>query len=105
VKLIKAGEARAGLKLARDVTDLKGNLVVKAGAEIDDDLLRLFRERNVSHLFIEEDGTTIRLAASADARRLAAARDVDRQFAGTEASPIMAALREAAKRYALSKIR
>jgi hypothetical protein len=105
VKLVKAEEARPGLKLARDVTDLRGNLLFKAGTEIGEALIQLCKERNVTHLFVEDDGTAVRLAASADARRLAAARDLDRLFSGTESNPVMAALREAAKRYLVSKIK
>ena len=105
MKLVKSEEARPGLKLARDVTDLRGNLLFRAGTEISEAVIQVCRERNVTHLFVEDDGTTVRLATSADARRLAVSRDVDKLFGGTDSDPVMAALRDAAKRYLVSRIK
>jgi hypothetical protein len=34
MKLVKTDEARVGQRAARDVTDLRGNLLFKAGTEL-----------------------------------------------------------------------
>jgi hypothetical protein len=106
MRLIKAEEARPGQRAARDVTDLRGNLLFKAGTQLDPALLAAARERNVSHLFIEDDGAAGPAvpAADLDLRKEAAVRDIDRMFAGADRSPLMASLREASKRYLMAKL-
>jgi hypothetical protein len=100
MKLVKIEEARPGQRVARDVTDLRGNLLFKAGTELNPELLSGCRQRNVSHLFIEDDGKPAALSpAEIEARKEQIGREIDRVFAGVDGSPVMAALREAAKRY------
>lgn len=105
MKLVKTDEARPGQRAARDVTDLRGNLLFRAGTELNAELLASCRQRNVSHLFVEDDG-----GAAADSpvdvetRRIQLGRDIDRQFAGVDGVPLMQALREAAKRHLQSKL-
>jgi hypothetical protein len=105
MKLVKTEEARPGQLVARDVTDLRGNLLFKAGTELNPELLSSCRQRNVSHLFIEDDGKPVALSpAELEARRTQIAREIDRMFAGVDQHRVMAALREAAKRYHASKL-
>ncbi len=105
MKLVKADEARPGQRVARDVIDLRGNLLFKAGSELNAELIAACRERNVSHLFIEETATAARASAEdLELRREQAAREIDRMFAGVDRAPVMAALREAAKRYHLARL-
>lgn len=100
MKLVRTDEARPGQRVARDVTDLRGNLLFKSGTELNVELISCCRQRNVSHLFIEEEDRPAPFTpAELEARRDALAREVDRQFAGTEGSAVMVALREAAKRH------
>jgi hypothetical protein len=105
MKLVKTDEARAGQRAARDVTDLRGNLLFKAGTELTAELLETCKQRTISHLFIEEGGS----AASAtplelQAQRDAVSKDIDRLFAGADGTDTMGALREASKRYLLSRL-
>ena len=105
MKLVKTDEARAGQRAARDVTDLRGNLLFKAGTELTPELLETCKARTISHLFIEDAGSAS--AASPldlQTRRDQVAKDVDRLFVGTDKSPTMVALREASKRFLLSKL-
>ena len=100
MKLVKIEEARPGQRAARDVTDLRGNLLFKAGTELNPELLSGCRQRNVSHLFIEDDGKPAPLTpAEIEARKEQISREIDRVFAGVDGAPVMAALREAAKRF------
>lgn len=103
MKLIRTEEARPGMQVAKDVTDLRGNVLFKAGTPLDVPLIERCRQRNVSHLFIEEisDGAA---ASETDTqvRREHVLRQIDRMFAGTESSAVMVSLREAAKRYVQS---
>jgi hypothetical protein len=105
MKLVKTDEARAGQRAARDVTDLRGNLLFKAGTELTAELLDTCKQRTISHLFIEEGGT----AASAtplelQAQRDAVSKDIDRLFTGADTTDTMIALREASKRYLLTRL-
>jgi len=105
MKLVKTDEARAGQRAARDVTDLRGNLLFKAGTELTPELLETCKQRTISHLFIEDGGapaTTPPL--DLQARRDTVSKDVDRLFAGTDKSATMVALREASRRFLLAKL-
>ncbi len=104
MRLIRTEEAHPGLKVSRDVTDLRGNLLFRTGTELTPDLLERLKQRNITHLFVEDAGP-LPAAPSPPARRTAEeiAQDVDLMFAGADAGPVMAALREAAKRYLISR--
>ncbi len=105
MKLVKTDDAHPGQKVARDVTDLRGNLLFKAGSELTPELLAGCKQRNVSHLFVEDDGPVATLSpADLEARKQQIAREVDRQFAGVDGNPVMAALREAAKRHHIAAL-
>ena len=103
---MKTDEARPGQRAARDVTDLRGNLLFRAGTELSAELLASCKQRNVSHLFVEDGGEAAAAASPADleTRKAQLARDIDRQFAGVDTSPLMAALREAAKRHLTARL-
>ena len=105
MKLVRTDEAKPGQKVARDVNDLRGNLLFKSGTELNLELIACCRQRNVSHLFIEdEDRPAPFTPAELEARKEALAAEVDRQFAGTETSAVMTALREAAKRHLTGRL-
>ena len=105
MKLVKTDEARAGQRAARDVTDLRGNLLFKAGTELTSELLETCKQRTISHLFIEDGGgAAARSPMDVQVQRESIAKEIDRMFAGADATPTMAALREASKRYLLSKL-
>ena len=105
MKLVKTDEARAGQRAARDVTDLRGNLLFKAGTELTADLLETCKQRTISHLFIEDAGAApAQTPLDVEARRADVTKEIDRMFAGTEASATMVVLREASKRYLLGRL-
>ncbi len=99
MKLVKTDEAKPGQKVARDVTDLRGNLLFKSGTALTPELVAACRQRNISHLFLEDEADSSVGAADLESRREALMRDVDRQFAGTGDGEAMLALKEAAKRH------
>ena len=105
MKLVKTEDARAGQRAARDVNDLRGNLLFKAGTELTADLLETCKQRTISHLFIEEGGAAADQApVDLESRRINLNKELDRLFAGTERSATMVALRDASKRYLLGKV-
>ncbi len=105
MKLVKTDEARAGQKAARDVIDLRGNLLFKAGTELTPDLLETCKQRTISHLFIEDTGGDApQSPVDVQARREALLREIDRTFAGQEGNATMAALKEASRRFLLAKL-
>lgn len=106
MKLVKTDEARAGQRAARDVTDLRGNLLFKAGTELTAELLDTCKQRTISHLFIEDSGSDApKSATDLQAAKDSALKDIDRMFAGTEASAVMGALKDASKRYLSSRLK
>lgn len=105
MKLVKTDEARAGQRAARDVNDLRGNLLFKAGTELTLELLETCKQRTISHLFIEDPGAPVSSSPmDVQARRDALMKDVDRVFAGADKSATMVALREASRWYLLGKL-
>jgi hypothetical protein len=99
MKLVKTEESRAGQRVVRDVTDLKGNLLFPAGTELSAERIASCRQHNISHLFVEDEQPGEGAPADPAARLEALMADIDRQFAGHEASPLMMELREAVKRH------
>jgi len=105
MKLVKTDEARAGQRAARDVTDLRGNLLFKAGTELTPEMLETCKQRTISHLFIEDTGGDApKSATDLQAQKDALLKDIDHMFAGTESSAVMGSLRDASKRYLTSKL-
>lgn len=105
MKLVKTDEARPGQKAARDVTDLRGNLLFKAGTDLTPELLASCKERSISHLFIEDSGSEAPASpVDVQARKDSLMKDIDHMFAGTENSPIMVSLKEASRRYLSAKV-
>jgi len=105
MKLVKTDEARPGQRAARDVTDLRGNLLFKAGTELTAEHLETCKQRTISHLFIEDCGASPSASPlDLQARRDALSKDVDHLFQGTDKSATMTALRESAQRFLLSKL-
>jgi hypothetical protein len=105
MKLVKTDEARPGQRVSRDVVDLRGNLLFKSGTSLTAELLATCKERNISHLFVESDSVAAPVApADLQLKKETVARDVDRMYAGADSTPVMAALREASKRYLIAKL-
>jgi hypothetical protein len=105
MKLVKTDEARVGQKAARDVTDLRGNLLFKAGTELNAELLETCKQRTISHLFIEDSGGDApKSAVDVQAQKDSVFKEIDRAFAGTDGNATMTALKEASKRYLTAKL-
>ncbi|MBV8879871.1 MAG: hypothetical protein JO332_07915 [Planctomycetaceae bacterium] len=105
MKLVKTDEARAGQKAARDVTDLRGNLLFKAGTELTAELLDTCKQRTISHLFIEDvGGDAPRSPVDLQAQKDSLLREIDRTFGGLDGNATMTALKEASKRYLTAKL-
>ena len=105
MRLVKTDEAKAGQKVTRDVVDLRGNLLFKAGTSLSLPLLASCRERNITHLFIEDEAPGAPLSpVDVEMKKEAIVKDVDRMFSGVDGTPIMVTLREASKRYLVKKL-
>ena len=105
MRLVKTEEAKPGQKVSRDVVDLRGNLLFKAGTPLTPTLIGSCRERNISHLFVDEEAFTGAVSAGdLEMKKEAVIKDVERMFSGVDGSPAMAALREASKRYMVAKL-
>lgn len=104
MKLMRTEEVRPGMKVARDVTDLRGNLLFRAGAELTPEILDHLKQRRISHVFVEDAGNPDAPAPPVPRKTAEEiAQELDRMFAGSDANPVMAALREAAKRHLIAR--
>ena len=97
MKVVRVDDAPPGARVARDVLDLRGTLLYRAGTELSAEVLSQIRHRNISHLFIHDSVPPT--AGTAPPTSDAA---IDRLFSDVAQLPLMAALREAAKRHARS---
>jgi hypothetical protein len=105
MKLVKTEDARVGQRAARDVIDLRGNLLFKAGTELTAEALETCKQRTIAHLFIEEGGVSSQQnPLELETRKVNLTKELDRLFTGTDKSPTMVALREASKRWLLGKL-
>jgi hypothetical protein len=105
MKLVKTDEARAGQRAARDVNDLRGNLLFKAGTELTAELLETCKQKTISHLFIEDGGAAPSATpADVQSRRDTVEKEIEHVFAGTEKSATMVALCAASKKFILSRL-
>jgi hypothetical protein len=105
MKLVKTDEARIGQRAARDVIDLRGNLLFKAGTELTAELLETCKQRTISHLFIEDSGGDApKSTVDLQAQKESLLREIDRTFAGQEGNATMAALKDASKRFLTARL-
>jgi hypothetical protein len=98
MKVVRVEDAGPGMKVSKDVVDLRGSLLYRAGTELTLDVIEKIRARNVTHLFIEDTGTPA-APAEGGARTADIDAELDRAFADVVSNPVMMELREAAKRY------
>lgn len=105
MKLVKTDEARIGQRAARDVIDLRGNLLFKAGTELTAELLETCKQRTISHLFIEDSGGDVpKSTVDLQAQKESLLREIDRTFAGLEGNATMMALKDASKRFLTARL-
>ena len=107
MKLIKIEEAAAGMKVAKDVTDLKGVLLFKAGTYLSETILDRIRGRNITHIFIDTEEESS--GGTPSSRRYKTSQVVDQEldhlFRGTDSSELMVALARAVKAFYKSRVK
>ena len=99
-RLVKMDEVEPGVKVVKDVVDARGMLLFKAGVALSPAMIERVRARNVTHIFVEDEGAAVGmseedLAAKQDEMET----DLDKLFEDVADQPLMAELREAAKVY------
>lgn len=104
MKLVKITDAKAGDKVGKDVLDLKGNLLLKAGTVLTADMIERIKARMVDSIFIEDAGS--QLSAEEIAKKEAEIdQALDEMFKDVAANPLMALLRESARKYLKQHLR
>jgi len=100
MKLVRLDEARSGQRVARDVKDVHGSLLFKAGTTLTPDLIQRLRGWKVTHVFLEDaSGAAGGPADPPAAREEAVEQELDRLFSEARAHPVMARLRDAVARH------
>jgi hypothetical protein len=101
MKLLRLDEARPGMRVARDVTDVRGSLLFKQGTVLSGELIQRLRGWKITHIFIVDDTPSQIIDPENNPLQRAAAidRELDLVFHDAVSNPIMARLREAAGRY------
>ena len=103
-RLVKIDDLGPGLKLAKDVVDSKGTLLFKAGVELSAPMIERIRARNISHAFVEDIGGPGLSEADIAAQQSTMDVEMDALFADVAEQPLMAALRDSAKKYLKAKL-
>lgn len=103
MKVVRVDQAGPGTRVARDVLDLRGGLLYRAGTELTSDILAQLRDRRVTHLFVQ-DLPAESVEVVAPPREPDRSAELDRVFADVAHLPLMVELREAAKRYLKSRV-
>ncbi len=101
MKLLRLDESRPGMRVARDVADVRGNLLFKQGTILTGDLIQRLRAWKITHVHIVDDTPSQIIDPANNPLQRAAAidRELDLVFLDAMGNPIMAKLREAAGRY------
>lgn len=93
--------APAGARLAQDVCDAAGRVLIAAGTELTASALASLRQRGISQVHIEEPLS----AAEFEARRAAVARRLAHLFRRERGTPLMDRLHDAVLAYRLEQLR
>lgn len=105
MKLVKTEDLVDGLKVEKDVSDPKGNLLFKAGTMLTQAIIERLKGRMVPHVYVEGSAAVAGLSEEDIKKKL---EEIDVELAGVFAdcadSPLMMALRESASRHLKSKV-
>lgn len=106
MKLVKIDEAKGGMKVAKDVEDQKGILLFKSGIVLTDDLIKRLKDRMISFVYIEEDGSAAVGLSEEDIKKKHEELEANltRMFSDVISNPIMVSLYESAKKYLKTKV-
>lgn len=105
MQLVKVEEAKAGSKVAKDVIDPKGNLLLKKDTVLTDDILQKVKNRNVTHLIIEDSNASSLTEEQIKQKEDEIDKSLDDMFNGTLENPLMASLLQATKTVLKRKIK
>lgn len=105
MKLVKVEDVVPGAKVAKDVTDLKGVLLFKAGTELAEKTLARIKARSITHIFISEGDEGAGGAADSPFKTPEEVNlKTDLLFRDRLDHEWMSALAEAVKRYHLARM-
>lgn len=104
-RLVKLDEVAPGSKIVKDVVDARGNLLFKAGVELTPALIERIRARNVSHVFVDESEGVGMSEEELTLKQTELDSEIDAVFSDVADQPLMAELREVAKRFLKQKIK
>ncbi len=103
MKNIPLDQAKDGMKLAQDVKDPAGNLLIKAGTVLNQAGIDRIKTRNVMNITIEE-GPSLLTPEQKAQKKLELEAELGAMFADVRSQPLMNALYEAALRYHQAKL-
>jgi hypothetical protein len=103
VRLVPIEQVQPGQRAAKDVTDGRGNLLTKAGTELTQGVIDRLKARNVTHVFIEDAAGGLS-PEQIEAERQKIQAEMDHMFASVLDQPHMAALKNAATEFLLSRL-
>lgn len=104
MELIRIENAKAGQKLAQDVLDPQGVLLMKAGTVLTLEIIQRVKNRNVTQLMIEGGDGSGLSPEELEKKKREIDAELSTVFSDVIGNPVMAALSEAAKTYLRSRM-
>lgn len=101
MKRMAVDAAKPGMRLALDVCDGAGRVLVAAGAELGAAMLASLSARGIAEIAVEEALSAVEI----EARRQAAVARLAYLFRRVEDDPLMARLHDAVRAYRLEQLR
>ncbi len=105
MRVVRVEEATAGARVAKDILDLKGTLLFRAGTELTPAVIQILQTRSITHLFLEDVAGAAPAPLPAGMRPEEIDGEMHRLFADVGGHPIMKALRDSATRYFHSRVK
>ncbi len=104
MRVITLKDAKAGMRLARPVTDPGGALLVPEGTELSPESIERLRTRRIDSICVEDSAAPL----SAEEREKTIASidgDIDRMFGEATSNEVMKMLAEYAKQFLKAKVK
>ena len=105
MRVVRIEDAGPGMRVAKEVLDLRGTLLYKAGTELTPQIIETLRTRNITHLFMDDSPAAAAVGVDAGQRSQQIDEEIDRLFVDVTSNPLMGALRDSAKKYLKSKVK
>lgn len=97
MQIVKIDEAKAGLVIAKDILDSKGNLLIKKETVLTDEILLKIKARNITHIIVDDQNSSNLSDEQIKQNEEEIDKALEEMFNGALDNTIMSSLMQAAK--------